>query len=286
LDFSGHANFEDYEGLVVVEEPEEGEEPPEDDNDYSKLGSGTAEAFLYVSKFLNEQSSKKVKFAVKHKANAGCYLKVWMRLKVQDYKLKVEPTAPPVPCEGGSATGCESSPPHSDDCALQVLSQDAYCCDTEWDWVCEDSYQQLLAATVSLPPKWGVSCNEHVPDGDPYYIDLAPYVWEPSGGRCVDNTLGYPDYLDDFIYSRLKEIKVEVPGLYPDPELQEELDPDGYDPLGVDDAEGTNRIQYKGKSMELEYKYSYVKGYEPSWPTEAEETSGCHPNGFPQPSCF
>lgn len=90
--------------------------------------------------------------------------------------------------------------------------------------------------------------NRWSTDGEPTFMETGTYVWQGSGYPCyAEKTKSFAD-CENIIYGEEKTV--------------------------VPDA---------NTSVTVEYKYSFVEGYEPDWGNE-NGCQGCKPNGYPIPN--
>ena len=90
--------------------------------------------------------------------------------------------------------------------------------------------------------------NRWSTDGEPTFVETGTYIWQGSGYPCyAEKTKSFAD-CENIIYGEEKTV--------------------------VPDA---------NTSVTVEYKYSFVEGYEPDWGNE-NGCQGCKPNGYPIPN--
>jgi hypothetical protein len=219
--------------------------------------NGGIDATEFKSRFgETKDKSTTILKTITHQPTVTCYLKVWVRALVQNYQLVprayetwTPPTEPPPFTENPN---CVAKPSALDDepeegapqsvpdweensCYRAIIEgfgdifPDPVCCDEKWDKFCEDRYQ----ACLGKPAEWQGPCNGPFdPVGLPYAAgQVYTYEWDGGNLPCVSSgpIVGAINWLFE----------------------TEELDGPG-----------------KGRSMDLEIKWTAVRNYEPPWPSE------------------
>lgn len=237
------------------------EEDPNNPLGYSNT-TNSVEALEYISRIGNvKEKSITVFEKIRHAPTATCYLKVWVRTRIQKWKLpprdsdsweppNYQPFAEDPECEATEGPDWEDNP-----CYRKVVEDDPFCCNDTWDSQCQTDYENCLAEFVPPPIASGPCEGPFIEDGDITEEGGQEFIyeWEGSGNPCYsDDTKVY--------YDEANIIEGDIDWSF-------EVLADG---------------PATGKSVEFEMKYSIVRGYEPIWPSERSGPNDCKRDEFPR----
>jgi hypothetical protein len=214
------------------------------------------DASEYISLIGNcKNKSRTVLTEIRHKTTPTCYLKVWARCLGQAWEIvprNSPPTGETPPFENDP--GCDAGGPgwqnDTTGCYRQRIENDSFCCEEAWDNFCQEEYQRCLDDVADFNVRNNYlrgPCNgPFVEDGPIGPLENGPeftYEWTQSGNSCTAN--------DQIVGNINWEFEVAASG------------------------PGT------GKSVDLEYKYSFSPSYTPKWPSERDGPGDCFGDGLP-----